>query len=440
MGSPRWSDAEFVRRAMEADAKGEAVSIRPQRRNANRHTQRGMQALETSLAKDGWIGAITVAADGETFDGSARVEKTAENGMLEEAIIVDSDGTRPIVVRRVDIATATDPRAVRLSVAANRVASLNLEWEPDVLASIADSGVDLGALFTADEWADVAMPALPDAGGGGDEFDATPADGPTRTALGELWSIGGVHRLLVGDCTDAANVARLMGEERAQGVVSDPPYGQKKAGKPHHFTGGVGQRKVFKTAFVDPDAWADPIDWIPLLMDCCDGNWFVMAGGERMLDVGVELQRTEMIFGALFTWKKTNAPPGMGNYPRTDCEYIWWMRGRDASCKAMSLFNSLVVEMPMPQAGAFASERITKDGGEAVHPTQKPTSLIELFIQGGVIENGIVLDPFLGSGTTLIAAHRTGRRCYGMEIAPRYADVILRRAEAEGLEVTRIDG
>ncbi len=139
------------------------MTIRPQKRNANRHTQRGMQALETSIATDGWIGAITVAADGETFDGSARVEKTAENGMLEDAIVVDSDGTRPIVVRRTDIATAADPRARRLGIAANRVASLNLEWEPDVLAELAGE-IDLSSMFFPDELADLAMhdPILPD--------------------------------------------------------------------------------------------------------------------------------------------------------------------------------------------------------------------------------------------------------------------------------------
>lgn len=134
-----------------------SVGIRPQKRNANRHTQRGMQALETSIATDGWIGAITVAADGETFDGSARVEKTAENGMLDEAIVVDSDGTRPIVVRRTDIPTATDERAVRLGLAANRIASLNLEWEPDILASIAED-MDLSALFYPNELAMLAQP------------------------------------------------------------------------------------------------------------------------------------------------------------------------------------------------------------------------------------------------------------------------------------------
>ena len=133
------------------------MSIRPQTKNANRHTARGMQALERSLEQDGWIGAITVAADGETFDGSARVEKTAENGMLDDAIIVESDGTRPIVVKRTDIPSASDPRAVRLGIAANRVSSLNLEWEPGVLAELAGD-VDLSALFYPHELADVTQP------------------------------------------------------------------------------------------------------------------------------------------------------------------------------------------------------------------------------------------------------------------------------------------
>jgi hypothetical protein len=122
----------------------------PQRKNANRHTARGMQALETSLATDGWIGAITVANDGETFDGSARVEKTAENGMLDDAIVVDSDGTRPVIVRRTDIATATDPRAVRLGIAANRVAELNLSYDPQVLAEIGEA-IDLSSLYYPEE-------------------------------------------------------------------------------------------------------------------------------------------------------------------------------------------------------------------------------------------------------------------------------------------------
>lgn len=125
----------------------------PQQRNLNRHTSRGMKALEESIQQDGWIGAITVAADGETFDGSARVETGVSAG-FDEAIVVESDGSRPVIVRRTDIPTATDPRAVRLGIAANRVAELNLDWNVQELAALAQE-TDLSQLFTGDE-----LPAL----------------------------------------------------------------------------------------------------------------------------------------------------------------------------------------------------------------------------------------------------------------------------------------
>ena len=145
------------------------TNIRPQRKNANRHTQRGMGLLEGSIQQDGWIGAITTAADGETFDGSARVEVTGANGMLDDPIVIDSDGTRPIVVRRVDIPSADDPRAKRLGLAANRVAELNLEWEPDVLAALA-AEMDLSGLFQADELAGFSMPDADAWGAGLDDL------------------------------------------------------------------------------------------------------------------------------------------------------------------------------------------------------------------------------------------------------------------------------
>lgn len=124
--------------------------VRPQRRNANLHTQRGLGLLEDSIQKDGWIGAITVAADGETFDGSARVEVGAGAG-FEDAIVVESDGTKPVIVRRTDIESADDPKAQRLGIAANRVAQVDLSWDAEVLAELADSGVELNDLFSADE-------------------------------------------------------------------------------------------------------------------------------------------------------------------------------------------------------------------------------------------------------------------------------------------------
>jgi hypothetical protein len=126
---------------------------KPQRANANKHTQRGLGQLERSIQEDGWIGAITVAADGETFDGSARIETGTAAG-FEDAIVVRTKGDRPVVHIREDIPSADDPRAKRLGIAANRVAQVDLEWDTDVLVGLQDEGL-LDGLFFEDELAEL---------------------------------------------------------------------------------------------------------------------------------------------------------------------------------------------------------------------------------------------------------------------------------------------
>ena len=144
--------------------------ISPQAANANRHTARGLGALATSIGTDGWIGAITVAADGETFDGSARTEVGVAAGFAE-AIVVDSDGSRPVIVRRVDVPTAADPRAKRLSLAANRIAQLNLDLDPAVVLAYADEGVALAGLYADAEIATLRALAAAEAAAAGAPLD-----------------------------------------------------------------------------------------------------------------------------------------------------------------------------------------------------------------------------------------------------------------------------
>ena len=131
--------------------------LRPQSENPNLHTERGLDLLESSIQRDGWIGAMTVAANNETFDGSARLEKAVEVfGPDAEPIVIESDGTRPIVVKRIDIPSSEDPRFNRLSIAANRIAALDLEWDTELLAQLATADVEaddkvLAGLFTEGE-------------------------------------------------------------------------------------------------------------------------------------------------------------------------------------------------------------------------------------------------------------------------------------------------
>jgi hypothetical protein len=121
--------------------------FRPQRFNANKHTARGLGMLDKSIADNGWIGAISVAADGETFDGSARLETAYTRfGDEVEPIIIETDGTRPVILKRTDIANADDPVAKKLSIAANRIAHIDLDWNPEMLAEISEE-VDLSDLF-----------------------------------------------------------------------------------------------------------------------------------------------------------------------------------------------------------------------------------------------------------------------------------------------------
>ena len=124
--------------------------IIPQRANANKHTQRGMRLLETSIGERGWIGAITTAANGEVFDGSARRE-TVETAGLEEPIIVRTNGRRPVVVVREDIPSADHPMAKQLALEANRIADHNHHYDQEVIGQLRAEGIPVDRLFTAED-------------------------------------------------------------------------------------------------------------------------------------------------------------------------------------------------------------------------------------------------------------------------------------------------
>lgn len=367
------------------------MKVTPQRKNANRHTQRGMGMLEGSIEQDGWIGAITTAADGETFDGSARVEVTAANGMLADPIVIDSDGTRPIVVRRTDIPSADDPRARRLGVAANRIGQINLEWEPDVLAELAGE-MDVSGLFNADELAELAMPSAIEPGAGGDEFDATPAEGPTRAQLGDLWIIGGVHRLVVGDCTDPANVARLMDGEEAVLSEIDPPY----------------EMDVQAQAAVCAASFG------------CKVVWGVVPEILKVFQAWGRLPTHESIwrfhFGRMYSHKRP------------------FMHHRNIYFFDQNYYDSTWRnENGAPPSSFYEAAYVSQH-----HAHEKPLSVLMPILQIYSPPDACIYVPFGGSGATLIAAHRTQRKARLMEIEPRFADVILRRAETEGLTCERV--
>lgn len=249
----------------------------------------------------------------------------------------------------------------------------------------------------------------------GDE-DAVPdvGEGETRVKLGELWQLG-QHRLLCGDCTVKENVERLMGEDKADMVFTDPPYGVnavhnmrvvsdapigfgKTRGENYP---GIVKAKSYKPIHAD-DKPFDPIPIIALAPKA------VLFGGNYFHD--------KLPLGwRWLVWDK-KAEKGTDEGPFSDCELIWTnLEGR-----AVKIYRHC-------WAGLLREGPRNEELKERVHPTQKPVGLCTQILED--LKPPSVIDPFLGSGSTLIACEKTGRKCYGMEIDPHYCDVILKRWE-----------
>jgi DNA modification methylase len=262
------------------------------------------------------------------------------------------------------------------------------------------------------------------AGAGGDEFDATPDEGPTRTQLGDLWQLG-EHRLLVGDCTVAANVARLMGGALLDLIATDPPYGVSYADK-NRFLNVIAPANRIQEPIANDHGKIEDIAhqvWKPAFDTMCAvaRAGCVMychapQGGDQMMMMMMMMMEADWPVRHELIWLKNNHVLGRADYAykHEPILYAWKAGGH----RYYGGFQTSVLEFNKPQKSDL-------------HPTMKPIALVSQLIESSSLAGEVVGDWFLGSGTTIIACERLNRKCYGCEIEPKYADVILRRWEAE---------
>lgn len=250
------------------------------------------------------------------------------------------------------------------------------------------------------------------------------------------------HRLLCGNALEAADFERLMGGEKARMAFCDPPYNLKVDG----VISGLGKAKHREFAMASGEmSRPEFITFLTNYMRNCaahsvDGAiHFACMDWRHLIELITAGEAAFDKFLNLLVWAKTNA--GMGTMYRSQHEHI----GVFKSGQAPHLNNFGLGETgrwrsnlwTVPGANTFSR---TRDQDLADHPTVKPTVLVMEAIRDVSRPRDIVLDCFCGSGTTILAAEKTGRRCYGMELDPIYIDVAIRRWQELTGEAAVLDG
>jgi len=233
----------------------------------------------------------------------------------------------------------------------------------------------------------------------------------TDIVLGDLFEIG-EHRLLCGDSTNSDDVEKLMNGKKADMVFTDPPYRYKKMG---NATGDFkGNDTKFKTRIkniidFDPNGL---LNILPIVFK--KGiNAYIFCNTDLVPDYCIWARENEYNFNIL-TWHKKQFLPFSSNHHLADTEYLIFISKKP-------IFNCSIPNVNYGKYFICDNEK-SKD-----HPTIKPIEIIQNEIKIGSNINSIVLDFFLGSGSTMVAAHQLKRKCYGMELDPKYCQVIVDR-------------
>jgi len=243
-----------------------------------------------------------------------------------------------------------------------------------------------------------------------DDFAVPDGGSETDIVLGDLFEIG-EHRLLCGDSTDSDQVAKLMNGQKADMVFTDPPYKIETEGG---CKGSIGQGLKKQGKDIEFIANFEPTEFLqvlPLIFDKNKLNAYIFCNKELLPDYLVWARDSGYSFNVLI-WKKPNAIP-IGDSHRPDIEYLLLFR-------KSAIWNNGLKDVNYSRCLEFGRET-------GLHPTMKPIELIANEMKISSNENSLVFDFFLGSGSTMVASHQLKRKCYGMELDPKYCQVIVDR-------------
>jgi DNA modification methylase len=397
--------------------------LRPNPRNARTHQKRKIRDLANEIKAVGFIGAIIIDETDMILAGHAR---------HAAAKLLDLDTVPTITVR--GLSEAKKRAFVLADNKFSERAGYNREILvqelqelavilPDLDLDLSITGFELGEIDVLFDETGESKPEPEDV--------VPPTAGLSVTRRGEIWQLG-KHRVLCGDARDPASFDRLMQNERAAMVMTDPPFNVAVQGHVQ----GRGRHKHAEFAFASGEM--SDTEFRTFLTQCLRAAADVSRDGglhyvfidwrhvETLIGVGRE------VYGAmlnLVVWNKTNA--GQGSFYRSQHELIGVFRvGEGAHQNNVELGRHGRSRSNVWTYAGVNSFGAGRDDALARHPTSKPAALVADAMRDCTSKGDLVLDPFLGSGTTIMAAEKVGRRCYGIEYEPGYVDVIVRRWQA----------
>ncbi len=402
------------------------ADLKPDPRNARRHNPRNIGMIEKALNEVGAARSIVIDEDNVILAGNGVVEAAAQAG-IERVRVVEADGNEIIAVKRSNL---TPEQKQKLAIYDNRTAEL-AEWDTDVLGELA-AEIDLGEMFSDVELAKLGVELGEPTADPGAQIDrAAELQEKWQVKRGDVWAIG-KHRLTCGDSTDATVRKRVLSGDDVALVLTDPPYGISVVkglastiggGKPVTI-GAVRGRRTDTVGGVKnmrgPDGAAHMVDatlYRPVAGDDkpFDPRWLLDVAKQQIIFGGNYFASKLPDSRCWIVWDKDNT----GNF--ADAELAWTSFDRGVRLFKFT-WNGLVRE---------GDRKI--EGVKRMHPTQKPAGLFADILREFSDDNAVVLDPYMGSGTALVACEMTGRQGRGIEIDPAYCAVTLERMVGMGL-------
>ena len=388
----------------------------PYKRNARTHSKRQIAQIAKSISAFGFNNPVLIDDELNIIAGHGRVQAAILLCMKEVPCL------------KLSHLSDADKRAYIL--ADNQLAT-KAGWDRELLALEFQGLIDLGfdVSLAGFEVAEVDfIIEAEDAKHEDDIEKPLPPIGPPVTQRGDIWRLG-AHRILCGDARDLKAYQSLMGAERADLVFTDPPYNVPIDG----FVGGKGRIKhrefeVGSGEMSEGEFTSFLTDVLGLAANhSVDGSiHFVCMDWRHIMEL---MQAGRAVYSELknmIVWAKDNA--GMGTFYRSQHELVFaFKHGTAPHINTFELGQHGRSRSNIWKYAGVNTMKADRLEELAMHPTVKPLALVADAIKDCSKQNGLVLDPFSGSGTTLIAAEKTGRRARMIEIDPVYCDVAVRR-------------